>query len=102
MSDFPVLKTGAVMQYPAQNSSAFSTQVVRFVDGAEQRFRDFAGPVHRWLIKLNALDETEISRISELFRDEAGASGSFTFTDPWSGTTFADCSFEQDELAEEL
>jgi hypothetical protein len=58
--------------------------------------------VHRWLIKLNALDETEISRISELFRDEAGASGSFTFTDPWSGTTFADCSFEQDELAEEL
>lgn len=37
---FPTLKTGATLQYPAQRATAFSTDVVRFVDGSEQRFRD--------------------------------------------------------------
>ena len=33
MSDFPILKTGAVIQYPAEKATSFSTEVLRFVDG---------------------------------------------------------------------
>ena len=41
MSEFPPLKTGAVMQYPAQKEARFSTTVVRFTDGSEQRFPQY-------------------------------------------------------------
>ena len=102
MSDFPVLKTGAVLQYPAQKSVRFSTQVVRFVDGSEQRFRDYQTPLRRWTVKMELLDESEMHLLREFFRMENGASGTFTFTDPWDGTKYQSCSFEQDTLTEEL
>jgi hypothetical protein len=34
MSAFPALKTGAVLQYPAQRAVQFSTDVVQFIDGS--------------------------------------------------------------------
>src|ERR1700737_4467549 len=60
MNVFPVLKTGAVMQYPAERWASYSTQTVRFLDGTEQRFGDYSTPLHRWVIRLVALDETEM------------------------------------------
>ncbi len=45
MNEFPKLKTGAVLQYPAAKRLECLTQVTRFLDGSEQRFRDFAAPV---------------------------------------------------------
>lgn len=35
MQEFPLLKSGAVAQYPAQRAIRFSTQVMRFVDGSD-------------------------------------------------------------------
>ena len=102
MSDCPSLKTGAVLQYPAQRATRFATQVVRFIDGSEQRFRDYTGPLHRWQVRLDLLDETEMHLVREFFRSEAGSAGTFNFTDPWDGTKYANCSFEQDDLAEEM
>jgi phage-related protein len=102
MTDFPVLKTGAVLQYPAERSVRFSTQVVRFVDGAEQRYRGFGRPLRRWQIRLDLLDESEMTRLREFFREQRGAAGSFRFSDPWDGTDYADCSLENDEMIEEL
>jgi hypothetical protein len=102
MSDFPTLKTGAVLQYPAQKAIRFSTAVLRFVDGAEQRFRDYQTPLRRWTIQLDLLDENELHVLKEFFRAQSGAAGSFTFTDPWDSTTHLNCSFENDELAVEL
>ena len=98
MSDFPALKTGAVVQYPAQKSLRFSTQVVRFLDGSEQRFAGYSPPLRRWTIQLNLLDEGEISRLSEFFRLQNGASGIFSFTDPWDGSVYSSCSFENSEM----
>jgi len=102
MSDFPLLKTGVVLQYPAQRGTRFATQVVRFVDGSEQRFRDYARPLHRWQVRLDLLDEAEAHLVREFFRSEAGAAEGFNFTDPWDGTKYTNCSFEKDELFEEM
>ena len=102
MSDFPLLKTGAVLQYPTQRRTRFATQVVRFMDGSEQRFRDYPGSLHRWKVRLDLLDEAEMHLVREFFRTEAGSAGTFNFTDPWDGTKYASCSFEQDELVEEM
>ena len=100
MSTFPVLKTGAVLQYPAERRAQFSTQRVQFLDGSEQRFSDYAAPLHRWVIRLDALDEIEMHQLREFFRTQRGASGSFSFTDPWDGTVYANCLVENDALTQ--
>jgi phage-related protein len=102
MSNFPTLKTGATLQYPAQKATAFSTDVVRFIDGSEQRFRGYATPLRRWTIRLDLLDQTELHALREFFRTESGSAESFSFTDPWDSTVYPSCSLQDDTLTEEL
>ena len=61
MANFPALKTGAVAQYPSDRTRRYSTQVLRFLDGSEQRFAGFGAPLKRWLIRLELLDDTELA-----------------------------------------
>jgi hypothetical protein len=96
------LKTGAVAQYPADRAVQFSTQVYRFLDGSEQRFPAYGAPLHRWAIRLNLLDEVEMSALGDFFVSQEGRSGTFSFTDPWDGTVYPNCSFESDTLAMEF
>lgn len=96
MADFPRLKTGAIAQYPAERSRLRSTQVSRFIDGHEQRFAQYGSELKRWLIRLEQLDETELAELESFFVDQGGRNGHFSFTDPWDGTVFPDCSFEDD------
>jgi len=98
MSEFPRLKTGAVLQYPAERQVGYATQVFRFIDGSEQRCRERGGPRHRWIIRLDQLDESELASIEEFFAAQQGRSGEFAFTDPWDGQQYPSCSIEQDEL----
>ena len=102
MSNFPTLKTGAILQYPAQKAIQFSTKVLRFIDGSEQRYRNYQTPLRRWVVRLDLLDEAEMHVLREFFRDQAGSAQSFSFSDPWDGTTYSDCSLANDEMLEEL
>jgi hypothetical protein len=72
--------------------------VLRFVDGTEQRFRERATALKRWIIRLDLLDEEEAARLEEFFKAQRGRGGSFAFTDPWDGVRYPDCSFEGDVL----
>src|SRR6266446_6842804 len=99
MAMFPGLKTGAVAQYPADRERRFSTDVVRFVDGSEQRFAGFGAALRRWVIRLELLDESELTALAEFFQ---GRAGTFSFTDPWDGVVYPNCSFEADEIAVEF
>jgi hypothetical protein len=87
-----------VAQYPSDRGRRFSTQVLRFLDGSEQRFAAFGAPLKRWLIQLQLLDETELAGIEEFFVEQGGQAGTFTFTDPWDGTVHTNCSFEGDAM----
>jgi len=98
---FPRLKTGAVMQYPANRGVECATRVFRFVDGSEQRYRERL-PVRRWVIRLEGLDEEELQNLQEFFASVQGCVGSFSFVDPWDETTYDNCSLEEDELAVEV
>src|SRR3954467_11650445 len=95
---FPQLKTNAVAQYPAKRAMAFRNQTVRFVDGREQRFRDSEGPLHRWEVSLERLDESEMAKIADFFAANEGSFGDFAFTDPWDGRLYPHCSVIGDEL----
>src|SRR5664279_1864389 len=98
MATFPKLKTNAVAQYPAGKEVLFRNQTVRFLDGREQRYRDSAGPLHRWTIRMERLDESEMAGLQQFFRDNQGRLESFAFTDPWDGTQYANCSLAGDDL----
>lgn len=102
MGSFPALKTGAVLQYPAQKQIRFSTQVVRFIDGSEQRFQLYQTALHRWMIRLDLLDQVELHQFQEFFRTQSGAAQSFAFTDPWDGTNYPNCNIEEDIMSETL
>src|ERR1700691_4785459 len=99
MASFPALKTGAVAQYGSDRSRQFSTQVLRFLDGSEQRFPGYGTPLLQWVIRLDLLDEWELENLELFFENEGGRAGKFTFTDPWDGTVYASCSFGSDDLA---
>jgi len=98
MATFPKLKTNAIAQYPVARREQFQNQTVRFVDGSEQRYRDSGGARMQWEIQLSQLDESELAAIEEFFRMSQGAFGSFSFTDPWDGHVYDNCSVGADAL----
>ena len=102
MADFPTLKTGAIAQYPARRTRQFSTHVLRFLDGSEQRFRSYGSPLKKWAISLTLLDDAELTKIAAFFAAHGGRAGTFSFTDPWDGTLYANCSFEDNSLDAEF
>jgi len=99
MSVFPVLKTGAVTQYPGQRSVRYSTVTLEFVDGAEQRFRGYQAALHQWIIQLSLLDQGELQELQEFFRAMEGRAENFAFTDPWDGTSYPSCCLGADSIA---
>jgi len=98
MATFPTLKTGAALQYPAARKAHYQNEALRFLDGTEQRYRDCAGPLLAWEIPLSRLDETETAAIVQFLEDNQGCFGSFSFTDPWDGTVYPNCSLQSDAL----
>ena len=102
MSEFPQLKTGAIIQFPARRTTQFATDVIQFLDGSEQRFRDYAAPLHRWIVRLDLLDETEVENVRTFLEQQNGAAGVFSFTDPWDGADYPHCSFEEPGITDSL
>ena len=96
MPDFPQLRTGVVIQYPARRQYSFATRVLTFVDGTEQRFRISPAVLRSWVIRLNLLTEDELSNLREFFRSQAGEAQTFSFTDPWDDVEYENCTFEGD------
>ena len=99
---FPTLKTGAVAQYPATKGTQYSTYVVRFLDGSDQRYRQFTASLRRLTIKLDMLDDGELNAIEQFFVAQQGRFEAFAFVDPWTQTTISNCSLDQDILEFEL
>ena len=73
MATFPVLKTGAVAQYPLERGVRFSTQAVRFMDGSRQRFRLYGPGLRRWTLKLDLLDEQELGAVISFVEQQTSA-----------------------------
>jgi hypothetical protein len=99
---FPTLKTGAVIQYPATKNTRYSSFVVRFLDGSDQRYRQYTPALAQWSIKLDLLDEAELSALEQFFEDQEGSFGTFSFVDPWTQTTYPNCSLGQDTFSYQL
>lgn len=95
---FPTLRTNAIAQYPATRTVHCRNQVLLFLDGTGQRYRDSRGPLRQWEIRLDQLDETEMTAVERFFADNQGRFAIFEFTDPWNGQIYTNCSFASDDL----
>ena len=102
MALFPRLSTGAVAQYPAKRVLDYTTRVIQYLDGTEQRIGRRASAIRRWSIKLDQLTERELSDILIFFSQHQGRAEEFDFEDPWSGLVIEHCRFEQDDVVAEL
>ena len=98
MVQFPSLKTGVSVQYPVERVLEYSTQVERFVDGSEQRYRDRSTGRREWVIELSQLDEGELSALRSFFTEVRGRANTFDFVDPWTGGPPKPCRFASDSL----
>ncbi len=98
MPVFPKLKSGAIAQYPSNRELRLGSQALRFLDNAEQRYRDSAAGRRRWVIELAMLTASEAAALREFFIAMRGSAGRFDFTDPWTGLVVPDCRFGEDEL----
>jgi hypothetical protein len=96
MSAFPVLKTGAVAQYPLERSVRFPVQAVRFLDGSQQIYQLSAGGLRRWVIRLELLDEAEAVALVNFAEAQQGSE--FAFTDPVTGDVVNRCVIGRDKL----
>lgn len=98
MPEFPKLKTNAVAQYPVTRVQRFHNQIVQFVDGTEQRYRDSANVLRRWEITLKQLDAGELAALEAFFVETQGQYAVFSFTDPWEQQEYPNCSLENNTL----
>lgn len=98
MLPFPTLKTGAVAQYPLSVLVEYRADIVWFLDGSEQRFRNSPSVLRQWEIKLDKLDEQEMANVQQFFVANGGAQNSFAFTDPSSQLEYPNCSLVGDSL----
>jgi hypothetical protein len=96
MANFPTLKTGAVAQYPLSYGARFATQAVRFMDGSQQRFRILGNPLRQWSIKLDQLDDEELSAVIAFVEQQGSAT--FAFTDPVTGAEAATCAIAGEQF----
>ena len=101
MVTFPKLSSGAVTQYPAPMTSGQPVQVLRFLDGSDQRYLLRASARRRWLVHLNLLNESETQMIEAFFLDRQADFGVFSFPDPFTGTLVANCRFGAPALVTE-
>jgi hypothetical protein len=91
MLTFPALSTGAVAQYPLPLSYTSPVEIIRFIDGTDQRFMARGKSLRSWHVQLSFLNEDEIHQLENFFESLRGQYSLFYFPDPYSGLTVPNC-----------
>jgi hypothetical protein len=73
---------------------------VQFLDGSQQTFQLSGAGLRNWTLRLDLLDETELSAVIA-FAEVVGT-GTFSFTNPVTGETAAKCVIAGQQLAASL
>lgn len=66
--------------------------------GSEQRYPLASAALRRWEVRPTFLKDAAINELMAFFELVGGSARSFGFTDPWDGTSYPFCYFENDRL----
>lgn len=91
MATFPLLSSGAVAQYPLASTQGQAVQVIRFLDGSDQRYLTQGAVLRQWQIRLDLLNDAEIAQLEGFFVEQSGDYSPFVFPDPISGSNIPNC-----------
>jgi hypothetical protein len=91
VANFPILSSGAVTQYPSPLTTGQAAQVIRFLDGSDQRYLAQGKMLRSWEIRLNLLNEIEVQLIEAFFTSQQGDYSAFVFPDPFTGSNVPNC-----------
>ncbi|MGH9583514.1 MAG: hypothetical protein ACRD4O_11315 [Bryobacteraceae bacterium] len=89
------------MQYPAPLTSGQGAQVIRFIDGSDQRYLTQGRTLRQWEIRLDLLNDQEIQQIEAFFDAQNADYSTFMFPDPFSGAAVPNCRFGAPQLLAE-
>lgn len=95
MFTFPDAISRLVFQYPTKREVTFSTQVIRFLGGSEQRY-PIASALRQWQAQPVLLPDKELRELESFFALVGGSNTSFEFTDLWDGSVYPICYFKDD------
>jgi hypothetical protein len=65
--------------------------IVRFLDGSEQRCLVRGRKLRRWLVSLAQLNESELASVEQFFEEAQGNAQLFTFIDPLTSDAVPNC-----------
>lgn len=89
MPNLPSLQSGSTVQYPFVTSLRYSTGIIRFVDGSEQRFSQTGDAQRTWTVALRDLNPSETEAVAAFV--ESSDNQAFTFHDPVTGEVHSQC-----------
>ncbi len=102
MANFPLLKTGAVTQYPLEITAGQVAHTVRFLDGSDQRYPMQGRLLRRWQIRLELLNESEMQALETFFEGQLAGYSTFAFPDPYSAVPVPNCRLGEDTLSSDF
>ena len=91
MATFPLLSSGAVCQYPVKVVYQQGVEVLRYLDGSDQRFLRQGRQFRQWEIRLDLLSDDELASLEQFFEGRLGDYSSFDFMDPFTRRVVSNC-----------
>ena len=67
MATFPILSSGAIAQYPTPLKTGQAAQVIRFLDGSDQRYLAQGKMLRSWEIQLDLIERSGNSADGRVF-----------------------------------
>lgn len=99
MASIPSLQSGSTVQYPLTTTRTYSTKVIQFIDGTEQRFAQTSKGRTRWTVSLRDLTASEVEDWGLFAAQSTVANQEFVFQDPVTGETHTKCRLSADPIS---
>lgn len=99
MPIFPIAVTGSPAEYPLSASKRFHNTSIRFLDGAQQCFRERSQPSLLWQLKYQRQSASELAMWLPFLEGAIAAFPDFLFVDPLTGLAYANSRVVGQEVA---
>jgi hypothetical protein len=96
LSTFPQIMTGVTTQLPWTTISKFIVSRVEMDAGPRYGYYYSANAQNAWELSFSVLTDGELTTLRNFWNSMRGGWDTFSFTDPDTGTTHANCRFDGD------
>jgi len=99
MEQFPILRSGGIVQYPVRTKRGPVRTHVEFWGGGGQTYLRKRSDPLSWTVRYSGLSEEEAASLLEFCERYAESGAFFSFSDPSTGVVYDKCAVEADSIA---